>query len=43
MKTPPTPAAKPDKIAIKAALDLKQEVPGAMLNNGSASLSIRVR
>lgn len=34
---------KLDKAALKAALDAKEQVPGASLSNGGVSLSIRVR
>lgn len=41
MTTPPPPAPKPDKNAIKAALKAGQTVPGCELSNGPPSVSIK--
>lgn len=41
MVTPPAPAARPDKAAIKAALKAGDEIPGADLVFGSNRLEVR--
>lgn len=41
MVTPPAPPAKPDKKAIKAALDAGETVPGCTLSNDGHTLKIR--
>jgi hypothetical protein len=41
MVTPPPPPSKPDKKAIKAAIDSGTDVPGCTLSNDSNTLRIR--